>query len=242
MKPPLAIAMLVVSLDEAATARSATPHQLPSRVASFCKYRAYPQPGSGFFAFVPPPHATASVSSPPCAAAARAVRGGGSGDAGGAKFPQEIVGGKEAEALDGDGLGASKPRGENTIEPAQRGVEEAVDDVADKNTAAATTGAAEAATSAADVHARGKGLRELGGDVVGNAKGSSVGGGGGGGGGGGSDHHEEIAAVGRKPVATAAAAAAAAVAGATAARKHEHVDAKEEALREALLVADGANK
>lgn len=230
MKPPLVIAMLVVSLDEAATARSATPNQLPSRAASL--YRADHRRGSGFLAIVRPPHAAASVSSPPCIAAARALRGGGSGDAGGAKVPQDILGGKETAALDGNGLGASKPRGENTrsIEPAQQGLENAVVDVADKNTA----GAAEAAQAeaAANAHKRGKGLRTESGHIVGNAKGSSVGGGGGGGG---SDHHEQTAAVGRKPPAAAAA-------GASAARKHEHVDAKEEGLREALLVADGANK
>lgn len=241
MKPPLLIAMLVVSLDEAATARSATPNQLPSRAASV--YRADPRRGSGFFAIVRPPHAAASVSSAPCIAAARALRGGGRGDVGGAKVPQGLLGGKETAALDGNGLGASKPRGENThsIEPAQQGLENtAVVDVADKNTAGAAAAEAEAAQAeaAVDVHKRGKGLRTEGGDIVGNAKGSSVGGGGvggGGGGGGGSDHHEQTAAVGRKPPAAAAA-------GAAAARKHEHVDAKEGGLREALLVADGANK
>ncbi|CAN0480894.1 unnamed protein product, partial [Laminaria digitata] len=131
MKPPLAIAMLVVGLDEAATARSATPHQLPSRASSFS--RAFPQRGSGFFAFVPPRHAAAAVvPSPPCIAAARALRGGGGGGAGGAKFHQETAGGKEAAALNGDGLDASKPLGKNgSMEPAQLG--DAVVDVADKN-------------------------------------------------------------------------------------------------------------
>ena len=229
MKPPLAIAVLIVSLDEAVTARSATRHQLPPRAASF--YRAYPLRSSRNFAFVPSLHAAASVSSLPCTAAARALRGGGSGDAGSAKFPEDVAGGKEAAALKREGLDASKKRGKTTIEPAQQGLKNAVD-VSDKNTGTAVTATAEAAAAAAtaaaaDVNTRGKGLAE-GDDLVENAKGSSVDGGGGGG----SDLHEGIAVVGRKPAA----------AGAATARKHDHVDAKEEALREALLVADGPNK